>query len=241
MLTSQIRLASSLSPGLCPTSITSVQACAPLAQNIQNRCGAGKVQVVIRLDRLRFVAEFRSNDSCRSYGAQRRAAQNELRMQASFAQVLAHARCVALAAGIEWPVVVIKRRTTPVRFGMAEEGDASSLHAVYSIPNSSFAVSDIISRFHGGSNTSSTSVLATVGISETFARTSSTKISPMPQPGAVSVITMVTFLSPSGWRSTLRIVYQTKIHDIDRNLRVKAGAHLVPDNFKKFSIAGIFG
>ena len=50
------------------------------------------------------------------------------------------------------------------------------------------AASDIIALFHGGSNTSSTSASAMVGTRSTLVRTSSTRMSPMPQPGAVRVI-----------------------------------------------------
>ena len=44
--------------------------------------------------------------------------------------------------------------------------------------------------FHGGSKTRSTSATAIVGMSSTLARTSSTSMSPMPHPGAVSVISI---------------------------------------------------
>lgn len=59
---------------------------------------------------------------------------------------------------------------------------------VHSMPVSSLAASDIMDWFHGGSKTRSTSASSTVGISSSLVRTSSTRMSPMPQPGAVSVI-----------------------------------------------------
>src|SRR6478752_4733909 len=47
-------------------------------------------------------------------------------------------------------------------------------------------------RFRGGSNTSSTSASVTVGIISSLLRTSSTRMSPMPHAGAVSVIRIST-------------------------------------------------
>ncbi|KAG0907623.1 hypothetical protein G6F40_018101 [Rhizopus arrhizus] len=66
------------------------------------------------------------------------------------------------------------------------------------MPVSSRAASDIMCWFHGGSNTSSTSASATVGIISSLLRTSSTRMSPMPQAGAVRVI----FTSISRWPSS---------------------------------------
>ena len=62
----------------------------------------------------------------------------------------------------------------------------------YSMPVSRRAASDIMLWFHGGSNTSSTSASTTVGTRSTLVRTSSTNTSPIPHPGAVSVIRMFT-------------------------------------------------
>ena len=56
--------------------------------------------------------------------------------------------------------------------------------AAYSIPVSSRAASDIMLRFHGGSNTSPASASATGGVISRFLRTSSTGASPMPPAGA---------------------------------------------------------
>jgi len=50
------------------------------------------------------------------------------------------------------------------------------------------ASSDIMVWFHGGSNTNSTFARATVGTICTLSRTSWTRTSPIPQPGAVKVI-----------------------------------------------------
>src|ERR1700683_3394404 len=60
------------------------------------------------------------------------------------------------------------------------------------IPVCSRASSDIMLWFHGGSKTSSTLARVTVGTICTFSRTSCTRTSPMPQPGAVSVILIST-------------------------------------------------
>lgn len=57
----------------------------------------------------------------------------------------------------------------------------------YIMPVSSLASSDIMSCVHGGSNTRSTSASTRVGIISNLVRASSTRMSPMPQPGAVKV------------------------------------------------------
>ena len=56
--------------------------------------------------------------------------------------------------------------------------------------------------FHGGSNTSSTSARLIVGMTSTLSFTSCTSTSPMPQPGAVSVILISTMRSPASSRLT---------------------------------------
>ena len=53
-------------------------------------------------------------------------------------------------------------------------------------------VPDIMPTFQGGSNTSSTLTSAIVGIIAIFSRASCTSTSPMPQPGAVNVISTLT-------------------------------------------------
>ncbi len=83
---------------------------------------------------------------------------------------------------------------TGIKTGTDDKSRLATVPArhVYIMPVSRRAASDIMCRFHGGSNTRSTSASATVGIISSLLRTSSTRISPMPQPGAVSVILMAT-------------------------------------------------
>ena len=64
---------------------------------------------------------------------------------------------------------------------------AARTQTAQSMPVSSLAASDIIECVHGGSNTRSTSASTMVGIISSLVRASSTRISPMPQPGAVRV------------------------------------------------------
>src|SRR5690606_35445765 len=86
----------------------------------------------------------------------------------------------------------------PQRHGVPRRAHAG----LQNIPVSSRAASDIMLAFHGGSNTSSTSASATVGIISIRLRASSTRISPMPQPGAVRVIFTDTLRWPSPAGST---------------------------------------
>src|SRR5690606_6584494 len=77
------------------------------------------------------------------------------------------------------------------------DDDAGDHHGGQNMPVSSRAASDIMCWFHGGSNTSSTSASAMVGISSSASRTSATRMSPMPQPGAVRVMRTLARYSPS--------------------------------------------
>src|SRR5690606_40826591 len=110
--------------------------------------------------------------------------------------------------GSDLPQALAQRRAAA--FGPAGLGEAddetlqgaagmprSAPRHAQNIPVSSRAASDIMWRFQGGSNTSSTSASATVGISSSASRTSATRMSPMPQPGAVRVMRTVARYSPS--------------------------------------------
>ena len=57
---------------------------------------------------------------------------------------------------------------------------------------------------------------------------SSFSTSPIPQPGAVSVKRTSALLPPSGPRRDLALVDEAEVHDVDGDLRVVAGAELVP-------------
>ncbi len=78
-------------------------------------------------------------------------------------------------------------KRTLLRYGEIAGTAGLPATTVQSMPVSSFAASDIIEWLHGGSNTRSTSASATVGIISSLVRASSTRMSPMPQPGAVRV------------------------------------------------------
>src|SRR5215472_3268961 len=92
-----------------------------------------------------------------------------------------------------------------VDFGLEGYAFAEGVHRpdvdpfAQNMPVWSRAASDIIDWFQGGSKVSDTCASRTVGIRCSLSRTSSTSISPMPQPGAVSVICASTVRVPSSF------------------------------------------
>ena len=62
-----------------------------------------------------------------------------------------------------------------------------------------------------------------------------TSTSPMPQPGAVRVIFTSTVRVPSSLPLHLQLVDESKVHDVDRDFRVEAAAHLLPGQFSTSS------
>src|SRR5579863_3382806 len=89
------------------------------------------------------------------------------------------------------------------RYALAElAGRADVDPAAQNIPVCRRAASDIMDWLHGGSKVRLTRASRTVGIRVSLSRTSSTRMSPMPQPGAVRVICASTVYVPSSFPCT---------------------------------------
>src|SRR6185437_5806806 len=86
----------------------------------------------------------------------------------------------------------------------ASLADPHADRGIHIMPVCNFASSDIMDWFQGGSNTRSICASLIVGIISSLVRASSTRMSPMPQPGAVSVSLTYTLRCPSSRCSRLR-------------------------------------
>src|SRR5690606_15488822 len=152
------------------------------------------------------VGDCLGDDLCSSPCADSGAAHDQRRPDACVVDSPCHDRGVSLSAWIERPLLVRKAGLAPAGFRVAENGEG--FHSgpilrcggaqVYIMPVCSLASSDIMLWFQGGSNTNSTATSATVGMMAIFSLASCTRMSPMPQPGAVNVMSTLTDRWPSG-------------------------------------------